>query len=175
MPCQTASKPQFSCLPLPVKTQEEDTTIFNCSSHSIESSSYFAFIPCLSIHGNLVYAVDSFTYVRYLDLTSCRRLYNFSVPYHDRGWVWGYIYTLDGSAFSLKWSKSICGSCHGGGNICRLKIKSNSSEAQTECVKSRGIRISICVFYFPINLMFFFIIFHVLLISSTDFGTKKNK
>ncbi|KAL6320696.1 hypothetical protein AAG906_008696 [Vitis piasezkii] len=51
-----------------------------------------------------------------MDLSSCRRLYNASVRYHvftD--------YTFNGSAFSLKWPKSICGSCLRAGHICRLK------------------------------------------------------
>ena len=100
------------------------------------------FIPCLSIHGNPVYAVYSFYTILSLDLTSCQRLYNTSVPYA----VGGYQYTFDGSAFSLKWSKSICGSCHGGGKLCRLKInKSNSMEPQTECVKGKGILRLFCL------------------------------
>ncbi|RVW87547.1 Rust resistance kinase Lr10 [Vitis vinifera] len=37
-------------------------------------------IPCLSIPGNLVYAVDSSTFVHGLDLSYCRRLYNASAP-----------------------------------------------------------------------------------------------
>ncbi|XP_034711032.1 rust resistance kinase Lr10-like [Vitis riparia] len=41
---------------------------------------------------------------------------------------------FNGSAFSLKWSKSICRSCPEGGKICRLK-KSNSTEPETECIK----------------------------------------
>ena len=113
---------------------EEDFTFFNCSSNKTgDQSSYFRLIPCLSIHSNPVYAVYSSDLVRYLDLTSCRRLYNASVPYHD--WP---DYVFNGSAFSLKWSKSICGSCHGGGKICRLKM-SSSKEPQTECIKGKGI------------------------------------
>ena len=114
---------------------KQDFTFFNCSSDNTKSLSYFESIPCLSIHGNPVYAVYSSYPVRYLDLTSCRRLYNASVPYDDGG-----NYIFNGSAFSLKWSKSICGSCHGGGKLCRLKInKNNSMEPQIECVKGKGI------------------------------------
>ncbi|RVW33869.1 Rust resistance kinase Lr10 [Vitis vinifera] len=64
-----------------------------------------------------------------MDLSSCRRLYNASVGYHVFT-----EYTFNGSAFSLKWPKSICGSCLRGGHICRLK-KCNSREPETECIK----------------------------------------
>ncbi|KAL6321095.1 hypothetical protein AAG906_012867 [Vitis piasezkii] len=106
---------------------EQDFILFNCSSDKTESSR-FQSIPCLSIPGNPVYAVYSSRYVQYTDLSSCRRLYNASAPgnrdYGD--------FMFNGSAFSLKWSKSICGSCPEGGKICRLK-KSNSREPETEC------------------------------------------
>ncbi|XP_059589835.1 rust resistance kinase Lr10-like [Vitis vinifera] len=108
---------------------ERDFILFNCSSDKTESSR-FQSIPCLSIPGNPVYAVYSSSYVQYTDLSSCRRLYNASAPgnrdYGD--------FIFNGSAFSLKWSKSICGSCPEGGKICRLK-KSNSTEPETECIK----------------------------------------
>ncbi|XP_034710954.1 rust resistance kinase Lr10-like isoform X2 [Vitis riparia] len=101
---------------------ERDITFFiNCSPYvTLER------IPCLSNPGNPVYAVYSSSSVQDTDLSSCRRLYNASVPI-DRGYI------LKGSAFSLKWSKSICGSCPEGGKICRLK-KSNSREPETECI-----------------------------------------
>ncbi|RVW19006.1 Rust resistance kinase Lr10 [Vitis vinifera] len=108
---------------------EGDVTFFNCSSLKTAESFAAHFIPCLSIPGNPVYAVDSFYPLQNMDLSSCRRLYNASVGYHvftD--------YTFNGSAFSLKWPKSICGSCLRGGHICRLK-KSNSREPETECIK----------------------------------------
>ncbi|KAL6321172.1 hypothetical protein AAG906_012944 [Vitis piasezkii] len=100
-----------------------DVTFFNCSLLKTAESFAAHFIPCLSIPGNPVYAVDSFYPLQNMDLSSCRRLYNASVGYHvftD--------YTFNGSAFSLKWPKSICGSCLRGGHICRLK-KSVSKQA----------------------------------------------
>ncbi|WKA07556.1 hypothetical protein VitviT2T_025364 [Vitis vinifera] len=108
---------------------EGDVTFFNCSLLKTAESFAAHFIPCLSIPGNPVYAVDSFYPLQNMDLSSCRRLYNASVGYHvftD--------YTFNGSAFSLKWPKSICGSCLRAGHICRLK-KSNSREPETECIK----------------------------------------
>ncbi|KAJ9679795.1 hypothetical protein PVL29_021645 [Vitis rotundifolia] len=95
---------------------ELDFTFFKCSSHKTDQPSDFQSIPCLSVPGNPVYAVESSEGVQYLDLSSCRRIYNASVPY-------GGDYIFNGSAFSLKWSHS---------KICRLK-KSNSTE--TECIK----------------------------------------
>ncbi|KAJ9672803.1 hypothetical protein PVL29_026152 [Vitis rotundifolia] len=98
---------------------EWDFTFFTCSSDKIELSRFLS-IPCLSIPGNLLviigkycvfYAVYSSGPVQYTDLSSCRRLYN--------------------------WSKSICGSCTRGGKICRLK-KSNSTEPENECIKVKG-------------------------------------
>ena len=104
--------------PFQFKFEKFFFTFFNCSSHKTELPR-FQFIPCLSIPGNPVYAVYSSRLVQYTDLSSCRRLYNASVPI-DRGYI------FDGSAFSLKWSHS---------KICRLK-KSNSTE--TECIKGKG-------------------------------------
>ncbi|WKA07608.1 hypothetical protein VitviT2T_025409 [Vitis vinifera] len=114
---------------------ELDFTFFTCSSYKtaaplLRAYTFFEHIPCLSVPGNLVYAVYSSIPLRLLDLSSCRRLYNASAPgnrdYED--------YMFNGSAFSLKWSKSICGSCPGGGKICRLK-KSNGAQPETECIK----------------------------------------
>ena len=99
----------------PFQFNFEDFTFFiNCSSYKTLEP-----IPCLSNPGNPVYAVHSSSLFQYTDLSSCRRLYNASVPYDG-----GYIF--DGSALSLKWSHS---------KICRLK-KSNSRE--TECIKGKG-------------------------------------
>uniref|UniRef100_F6H856 RING-type E3 ubiquitin transferase n=1 Tax=Vitis vinifera TaxID=29760 RepID=F6H856_VITVI len=113
---------------------ERDFTLFTCSSDKTESYG-FQSIPCLSIPGNPVYAVHSSRYVEDTDLSSCRRLYNASAP-ED--------FMFIESAFSLKWSKSICGSCPGGGKICRLK-KSNSTEPETECIKVKGVSKKIIV------------------------------
>ncbi|KAJ9679766.1 hypothetical protein PVL29_021623 [Vitis rotundifolia] len=100
----------------PFQFNFEDFTFFHCSSDKTDSYNFDRSIPCLSIPGNPVYAVYSSRSVQYMDLSSCRRLYNASVPY-DGGFI------FNGSAFSLKWSHS---------KICRLK-KSNSTE--TECIK----------------------------------------
>ena len=124
--------------PFPFKFEKGFVTLFNCSSDKIETYGYDQSIPCLSIPGNPVYAVYSFRSVQYTDLSSCRRLYNASVPlfplFSDHFFCANCIF--NGSAFSLKWSKSICRSCPEGGKICRLK-KSNSREPETECIKGK--------------------------------------
>ncbi|RVW22868.1 hypothetical protein CK203_105606 [Vitis vinifera] len=66
--------------PFPFKFEKGFVTLFNCSSDKIETYGYDQSIPCLSIPGNPVYAVYSFRSVQYTDLSSCRRLYNASVP-----------------------------------------------------------------------------------------------
>ncbi|KAL6320813.1 hypothetical protein AAG906_008813 [Vitis piasezkii] len=122
----------LAAFPFPFKFEKGFVTFFNCSSDKTNQSSYFQSIPCLSIPGNPVYAVDSSELVRYLDLSSCRRLYNASVPgnqdYGD--------YRFDGSAFSIKWSNS---------KICRLK-KSNSRE--TACIKGVSKKIIVTVIFY---------------------------
>ncbi|KAJ9672700.1 hypothetical protein PVL29_026068 [Vitis rotundifolia] len=96
--------------PFQVKFDKDFFTFFNCSSHKTDSYNFDRSMPCLSIPGNPVYAVYSSRLVQQLDLSSCRRLYNASVPFDG-------FYIFDGNAFSLKWSHS---------KICRLK-KSKST------------------------------------------------
>ena len=138
----------LAAFPFPFKFEKGFVTFFNCSSDKTDPYNLFQSIPCLSIPGNLVYAVDSSTFVHGLDLSYCRRLYNASAPgnryYGD--------YIFDGSAFSLKWSNS---------KICRLK-KCNSRE--TECIKGKGTLCILIPHSSSIHLLF---IFHAHLISST--------
>eukprot|EP00261_Vitis_vinifera_P032762 XP_019074005.1 PREDICTED: rust resistance kinase Lr10-like isoform X2 [Vitis vinifera] len=131
---------------------ERDFTLFTCSSDKTESYG-FQSIPCLSIPGNPVYAVHSSRYVEDTDLSSCRRLYNASAP-ED--------FMFIESAFSLKWSKSICGSCPGGGKICRLK-KSNSTEPETECIKgvSKKIIVTGAIFGFFLLVLVIIMLYRV--------------
>ena len=131
--------------PFQFKFEKDFFTFFDCSSDKIDSDNFFQSIPCLSIPGNLVYAVYSSTLVQGLDLSYCRRLYNASVPFDG-----GYIF--DGSAFSLKWSHS---------KICRLK-KSNSTE--TECITGKG---TLCILIHHSSSIRLLFIFHAHLITST--------
>ena len=82
-------------------------------------------IPCLSIPGYPVYAIMSSADLDEVNLSSCHRMYNLTLPYS--------ISDLNGK-FSIKWSKSICGDCEAQGKKCRLKR--NSKEPETECINN---------------------------------------
>ncbi|WKA07614.1 hypothetical protein VitviT2T_025414 [Vitis vinifera] len=102
----------------------DDFTFFNCSSNKREF--YFVqSIPCLSIPGYPVYAIMSSADLDEVNLSSCRRMYNLTLPYS--------ISDLNGK-FSIKWSKSVCGNCEAQGKKCRLKR--NSKEPETECINN---------------------------------------
>ncbi|RVX01848.1 Rust resistance kinase Lr10 [Vitis vinifera] len=57
----------------------EDYTFFSCSSDTREYA--FRSIPCRFLHGSPVYAVTSDRDLDGLDLSSCHKLYNLSLPY----------------------------------------------------------------------------------------------
>lgn len=102
----------------------EDFAFVNCS---LSKSSYqyrARFISCLSVPGNLVYAFPSSADLGDLDLSSCHKIYNISLP--------NPMPDLN-NTFSMNWSKSICGKCEAAGKKCRLK--SNSTEPVIECIE----------------------------------------
>ncbi|WKA07526.1 hypothetical protein VitviT2T_025343 [Vitis vinifera] len=104
-------------------------TFFNCSANRSDSS-YFKSIKsfsksCSFLPGNPLYAVDSSTSLTDLDVSSCRRIYNLSLPTY-------YIYEGENRLY-LKWEESICGNCEAEGKKCRLK-KSNGKKPETECI-----------------------------------------
>ncbi|WKA07534.1 hypothetical protein VitviT2T_025349 [Vitis vinifera] len=70
----------LAAFPFPFKFEKGFVTFFNCSSDKTDPYNLFQSIPCLSIPGNLVYAVESSELVQYLNLSSCRRLYSASAP-----------------------------------------------------------------------------------------------
>lgn len=107
----------------------QDFTFFNCSANRSDSS-YFKSIKsfsksCSFLPGNPLYAVDSRTSLTDLDVSSCRRIYNLSLPTY-------YIYEGENRLY-LKWEESICGNCEAEGKKCRLK-KSNGKKPETECI-----------------------------------------
>ena len=122
---------QFSNLSLsvsPFQLLEEnqvDFSLLNCSSTRTAYSSYFYPVPCLSVPAYQVYAVDSSNYNYYLDLSSCRKIHNVSLPDHI---------LMQDNIFPLNWDKPMCKSCEAEGGKCRWK-KSNSKEPETQCVK----------------------------------------
>ena len=95
----------------------QDYTFFNCSANH---SRYFQFIP-----GIALYAVNSRTFLTELDVSSCRKIYNLSLP--------GNVIYEGENRFYLKWEESICGNCEAEGGKCRLK-KGDGKKPETECV-----------------------------------------
>lgn len=114
-----------------------DFTFFNCSSS--KEFYYVQSIPCLSVPGYPVYAIMSSVDLDSINLSSCRRMYNLTLPYS--------ISDLK-DVFSLKWSESICGNCEAQGTQCRLRR--NSNEPKTECISnpSKG---NIHSVYYPVS------------------------
>ncbi|KAL6321140.1 hypothetical protein AAG906_012912 [Vitis piasezkii] len=99
-----------------------DFTFVNCSVNKSANQCNLRSIPCLSVPGNLVYAILSNADLGDFDLSSCRKIYNISLPYR-----------MSNNSFPMSWSKSICGKCEAEGKKCRLK--SNNTEPVTECIE----------------------------------------
>lgn len=58
-----------------------DFTFVNCSVNKSANQYNLRSIPCLSVPGNLVYAILSNADLGDFDLSSCRKIYNISLPY----------------------------------------------------------------------------------------------
>ena len=116
----------------------DDFDFVNCSLNKSPYQYRLSFISCLSVPGNLVYAIPSEADLGDLDLSSCRKMYNISLP--------NPMPALN-DTFSMSWSKSICGKCEAEGQMCRLK--SNSMEPLTKCIQkpNRG-TMFICILLF---------------------------
>ena len=102
-----------------------DFTFFSCSSSSTKDFQFLS-IPCRLLDGNPVSAVRSDWGLDGLDISSCHKLFNSSLP---NGIFDG------GDYFSFTWSESICGNCEKAGEKCRLK--SNSKGPETQCIPKR--------------------------------------
>lgn len=102
----------------------EDFTFISCSLNKTSYQYNLQSIPCLSVPENQAYALLSSADLGDLDLSSCHKIYNISLPYPMPDLS---------STFSMIWSKSICGKCEAEGKKCRLK--SNSTEPETECIE----------------------------------------
>ena len=100
--------------------------LLNCSSTKTDFPYHFHPVPCLSVPGYYqVYAVYSSDYIDDIDLSSCRKIHNVSLP--------NQIFKGK-NTFPLNWDKPMCKSCEAEGGKCQLK-KSNSKEAEIQCVK----------------------------------------
>ena len=115
------SVPPFQLLP----ESQGNFDLLNCSSTKTAFPYYFNPVPCLSVPGYQVYAVYSSYYIDDIDLSSCRKIHNVSLPYQ----IFNGKYT-----FPLNWDKPMCKSCEAEGGKCQMK-KSNSKEAEIQCVK----------------------------------------
>ncbi|KAL6320632.1 hypothetical protein AAG906_008632 [Vitis piasezkii] len=104
----------------------EDFIFFNCSSSKTKYKNLFWHIPCSFLPSNPVHAVVSDTDLDQLDLSSCHKIFNVSLPFD--------ILYGGENYFSFTWSESICGDCERQGKKCRLK-SNTSKEPETECVE----------------------------------------
>ena len=130
------------------KSRIADFTFFSCSSSNTKNRSLFMSMPCRLLDGNPVYAVTSGSDLDGLDLSSCNKIFNLSLPYG----IFNEKYT-----FSLTWSESICGNCEKAGEKCKLK---NDKGTETECIPQ------------PVKgtILFFFFFFCAELWRSTNFS-----
>ncbi|RVW91791.1 Rust resistance kinase Lr10 [Vitis vinifera] len=104
-----------------------DYTFFNCSSKKTHSNNFFS-IPCTVLLSNPVYAVESVFNLNLLDLSSCHKIYDVTLP-DDVVNRENYL--------SLTWSELICGNCEREGKKCRLK-GNLGKEPETECIDQPG-------------------------------------
>ncbi|KAL6321138.1 hypothetical protein AAG906_012910 [Vitis piasezkii] len=95
------------------------TIIVLCKAESDELSS----IPCSFLSSNPVYVAPSSYSLAEVNLSSCRKIFNATLPYY---------YISTGEIY-MNWSKPMCGNCEAKGNKCQRK-KNNSTELEIECI-----------------------------------------
>ena len=99
------SVPPFQLLP----ESQGNFNLLNCSSTKTDFPYYFYPVPCLSVPAYQVYAVYSSYSIGDLDLSSCRKIHNVSLPYQ----IFKGKYT-----FPLNLDKLMCKSCQAKGRKC---------------------------------------------------------
>ena len=97
-------------------------SFFNCSENKSES---LGSIPSTCSSSDPVYFTYSLDSLSEVDLTSCRKIFNATIP--------DFILYEDYES-SMNWSKPMCGNCEAQGEKCQLKKKSNSREPEIECI-----------------------------------------
>ena len=97
-------------------------SFFNCSESKAESYGLSS-IPCSFLSSNPVYVAPSYYTLAVVNLSSCRKIFNATLPYY-------YIYEGE---FCMNWLKPMCGNCEAKGNKCQRK-KNNSREPEIECI-----------------------------------------
>ena len=106
-------------------TDSTPFSFFNCSENKSESYGFLGSIPCTCSSSDPVYFTRSPKYLSEVDLTSCRKIFNATIP----EFILYDVY----DAFSMIWSKPMCRYCEAG-EKCQLKKKSNSREPEIECI-----------------------------------------
>ena len=101
-------------------------SFFNCSENKSESYGFGGSIPSTCSSSDPVYFTHSPNYLSEVDLTSCRKIFNATIP--------DFILYDDYDQSSMNWSKPMCGNCEAQGEKCQLKKKSNSREPEIECI-----------------------------------------
>ncbi|KAJ9679802.1 hypothetical protein PVL29_021651 [Vitis rotundifolia] len=107
----------------PDKYSIYDFTFFNCSESKSELNA-FSSVPCSFLSSNPVYVTPSICLLSEVNLTSCRKIFNATVPQ--------YIFYREYD-FSMNWLNPMCGSCEADGKKCQRK-KNNSTEPEIECI-----------------------------------------
>ena len=103
-------------------TDYMSVSFFNCSENKSES---LGSIPSTCSSSDPVYFTYSLDSLSEVDLTSCRKIFNATIP--------DFILYEDYESWMI-WSKPMCGNCEARGEKCQLKKKSNSREPEIECI-----------------------------------------
>ena len=106
-------------------TESTPVSFFNCSENKSESYGFWGSIPSTCSSSDPVYFIHSHYHLSRVDLTSCRKIFNATIP--------RFILDEDYES-SMNWSKPMCGKCEAQGEKCQLKKKSNSREPEIECI-----------------------------------------
>ncbi|XP_034711030.1 rust resistance kinase Lr10-like [Vitis riparia] len=105
-------------------------SFFNCSEDTTNQQLYpddhqLWSIPCSFLSSNPVYVASSYNALATVNLSSCRKIFNATLPDDV-------IFNYEGE-FYMNWSKPMCGNCEAKGNKCQRK-KNNSREPEIECI-----------------------------------------
>ena len=86
--CRLTQFSNISSFLRPFHLQEESQgnfSLLNCTSTETAYSDHSKLVPCLSVSAYQVYAFDSSDHIHQLDLPSCRKIRNVSLPYEILG------------------------------------------------------------------------------------------
>ncbi|KAJ9672447.1 hypothetical protein PVL29_025885 [Vitis rotundifolia] len=122
-------------------------SFFNCS----ENKRYELWsIPCSFLSSNPVYVTESSYSLAEVNLSSCRKIFNATLPYY-------YIYGGEYGIF-MNWSKPMCGNCEAKGKECQRK-KNNSTEPEIECIDKPAKEAILGFLHFTFGIFIIFIVY----------------